>query len=281
MRHRNADGVITGRDGLRHKAVTLRAEDDRKARLRQQLRIADRQRVLPERHRRRFEAERPQKLRPRPRRLGQPRPRHLKDRPHAHADGAPVKRVARGVRQKHRVHAERRRRTEDRADICGIHHILKDGKAARSGADLLHGHGRRPAHRAEKAPRQRKAGQPLQHVQLRRIRRDLAAARKERLSLLARCKPRLHQKRERTAAGVQRSADDGRAFRDEDALLRVLAAEELIFAQTRVDIQLRRVKICDRYDSCHILSLTCIVPALPQAFPPPAFAFFRHSRPKS
>ena len=103
---------------------------------------------------------------------------------------------------------------------------------------------RRPPHGAEHPAREMKAREVCQHILLRRVDRHAGAAGEQRRALAGHVL-RLHQKRYRRASRVQRPADDQRAFRHEQGVLRVGPVEQLIFRQAGVHVQLRRVKVGD------------------------------------
>ena len=81
-----------------------------------------------------------------------------------------------------------------------------------------------------------------QDLQLRRVDRHVRAS-CQQLRTLARDVLLFHQKRDRLTPGVQRAADDQRTFRHEQAVFRVCPVHKLVFRQSGIDIQLRRMKI--------------------------------------
>ena len=95
-----------------------------------------------------------------------------------------------------------------------------------------------------------KARQLRQHLERGGVDRDVAAA-AQKVACLALDVLRLDERGDGDAPGVERAADDERALRDEERLRRVGAAEQLVFGEPRVDIQLRRGKVRDFDDIGH------------------------------
>ena len=250
MRHRNAHRVIARGDRAAGQPIPLRAKHDGETRHGAQALIVDAQRIVPQRHGRRLEAETMQHLLP-VGVCGQVRPRHLKDRPHAHAHGAAVERVAARRREQHGVHAERRRRSEDGADVRRVHHVFQHGHTCGISAQGRHIRQRRAAHGAEHTAREMKARQLREHIEPGRIDRDVLGAARQDLARLAVHMAALHQKRHRHAPRVERAADHERAFGDEEGVGRIGAVDELVFRQAGVHVQLRRGKVRNIKNLCH------------------------------
>ena len=249
MRHRDHDRIVTVRDRASRKAVALGPQHDGQLLAGAQRGRVQAQRVLPQRHGRRAEAQGAERLRPAlPRR--EVRPGQLKDRAHAHADRAAVERVAALVGEQHRVHPQRRSRAENRADVRRVHHVLEHGDSSRAAAYLFYRRQRGPPHRAEHPAREVKARQRAQHLLRRGIDRDAGAAGDERRALAGDvlC---LHEKGDRLAAAVERPLDDDGTLGDEKPLGRVAAADKLVFRETGIDVQLRGGKILDFNDRGH------------------------------
>ena len=229
-------------------AVALSAEDDGELWLSHERLILNGDGIVRQRHRRRAEAERAQPrdppLRPIARRIADVCPRHLEHRPHADADRAAAERVAAGRRRQNGIHAERRRRTEERADIRRIRDALQHGHAPCPGADRLRVRQLWAAHRAEHAARQRIAREARKHLTLRRVGRNVREPGQQRCRVSRRVPP-LHQERKRLIAVFHGGRDNLRALRDEHALLRLEPAAELRLGQAREDIQLRRGDVVD------------------------------------
>ena len=279
MRHGDAHGVIARGDRAAGQPVALRAEHDGKARQGTQARIVNAQRIVTQRHGRRAKAERVQRLLPVGIR-GQIRPRHLKDRAHAHAHGAAVERVAARRREQHGIDTERRRRAEDRADVRRVHHIFQHGHTRGIRAQLCCGGQRRAAHGAEHAAREVKARQLREHLELGRVDRDIVRAAREDIARLSFYVAALHQKRHRLTPRIERTADHERALGDEEGVCRVGAVDELVFRQAGVHVQLRRGEVRDVIDLCHscislfdkVSSLYPIFHAHATVFFPPVYA---------
>ena len=250
MRHGDAHRVIARGDRAGGQPVPLRAEHDGKARHGAQALVVDAQRIVPQRHGRRLKAEGVQRLLP-VAVLRQVRPRHLKDRAHAHAHGAAVERVAARRREQHGVHAERRRRAEYRADVRRVHHVFQHGHTRSVGAQDGDLRQCRAAHGAEHAAREMKTCQLREHVELGGIDRDVRGAARQDLARLAVHVAALHQKRHRHAPRVERAADHERALGDEEGICRVGAVDELVFRQAGVHVQLRRGKVRNIKNLCH------------------------------
>ena len=250
MCHGDAHRVIARSDRVCCQPIPLRAKHDGETRHGAQVLIVDAQRIVPQRHGRRPKAENVQRLLP-VTVLRQVRPRHLKDRPHAHAHGAAVERVAARRREQHGVHAERRRRAEDGADVRRVHHVFQHGHARSVRAQGGNIRQRRAAHGAEHAAREMKARQLREHIELGRIDRDVLGAARQDLARLAIDMAALHQKRHRHAPRVKRAADHERALGNEEGVCRVGAVDELVFRQAGVHVQLRRGKVRNIKNLCH------------------------------
>ena len=239
MRHGDAHRVIAAGNGGGGQTVALGAQDDG------QPGIPQGQRVAGQGHGRCFEAQAAQN-----RYIIDPGPRHLEHGTHAHPDGPAVQRVAAPFCQKHRVHAQRRRGAEDSAHIGGIHDVFQHSRPAGAPADLLSQGKRGPAHGAQHSPGQLEAYQPGEHIKGGCINGDVSAA-GDQVSGLGLHVPVLHQKGAGHAPGIQRPADDIGTFCDEQALLGMLPAQQLIFRQAGVNVQLRGGKVVDGDDVGH------------------------------
>ena len=88
-----------------------------------------------------------------------PRPGNQEDRTHGNANGSAVQRVAGGAGQQNGVHAQRRRRAEDGADVGCVRHAVDDCHASCVSAHFLCRENRRTTHRTEHAPREGVAGE--------------------------------------------------------------------------------------------------------------------------
>ena len=96
-----------------------------------------------------------------------------------------------------------------------------------------------------------------QHIQRRGVDGNVRVTAVQELRTLAGDVLRLHEERHRHTACVQRPSDDQRALRDEQGVGRIGAVDQLVFGGTGVDIQLRRGKIGDLYDTGHRPSFLC------------------------
>ena len=254
MRHRNADGVVAVGNRAAGQTVALGAEDDGQLFFRHKRFIIHAHGVVTQRHGGGAEAQLTQpvhsRLRPVRGGFSDVCPWNLKNRSHADTDGAAVERITAGGGKEDRVHIQRGGRTDDRADIGGIHHVLQNGDASGVSNDLAEIGKRLAAHGAQNAACKRKAGQLRQNVQRGGENGDISAALDDFLCLpfdvLA-----LHQKRDGLIARIQSALNDLWAFGNEQRVLRIGAAKQLVFRQTGIDIQLRSGKIGNFYDIRH------------------------------
>ena len=124
VRHGDRHDAIGGVEGVGAEPVALRTEDERESLGRIGGEVAERDRAVGEGEggdREVVGVQHPCRLGP----LGQPGPRHLEHRAHAHAHAAPVERVGAPRADEHRIGAERRDRAEDGTDVGMVHDVLE------------------------------------------------------------------------------------------------------------------------------------------------------------
>ena len=98
--------------------------------------------------------------------LRQPCPRHLEDRPHAHAHASPVEGVRAARAHEHRVRTEARGRAEDGAHVRVVDDVFEHDDQPCSGDDVVHGCQWRAVHRHQRAAMDGIPGETLCHVRL-------------------------------------------------------------------------------------------------------------------
>ena len=264
MLHRDADGVIAVRYGAAGQPGALGSQHNGQLRLRRQPRIVYRNRVLPQRHRRRLKAQLPQPrkagVRPPGRVLPDIRPRDLEHRPHTYPHRPPVEGVAAAGGQQHGVNAQRRRRPNDRPHIGGVHHIFQHGHPPRPGGYLSEVPGSRPPHGAQHPAGQLVAGQPGQHLPFPGVDGHPAAP-VDDLGRLPLDEFSLGEECQRLAAGVQCQPDYRGAFRNENALFRLQAVAQLRLGQPAKQVQLRLSRVGDLKNFRHFRASPFLHPA--------------------
>ena len=166
-------------------------------------------------------------------------PRYLKNRSHAHADSSSVKRVAAAVCHEHRFDIKRRRGTDYRSDIGGVHNVFEHGNSLSTGADFFRAQKRFPAHCAKKPPCKRKTCELLQHIKSRCKNRDIAAP-GDYILRFAFDMFILNKNRNRFITGIKRPFDYFRAFGNEHSLFRKFPVKELHLRKPCINVKLRR-----------------------------------------
>ena len=277
MHHRDANREVARLDRGARKPVALGPEHHRQPLDVPEPRVAQRERVVAKRERRRGEparAEKPQAIRlalaRRPR--TEAAPGHLEDRAHAHAHRTPHERVAARGREQHRVDPERRGAAKGRTHVRGVRHALEDGHAPRLrkarehvGRSPLGG----PPHRTEHAARHVVAHEPRDLLVGQHVDRDLGhlldgevprpppheAAGPRGLDLTDERRHRLNlslleKQRQRPEPRPNRHANDLLGLRDQHAGVRLEAASQLSVGQADVGVKplvVRRVHVDDAH----------------------------------
>ena len=251
MEHGDTHRVVAPGDGLRGEAVPLGAQQEGQLVRTGQRGFLDGDGAVIQGQGRRLK---PQFLQageagggPRP---VDPGPGDLEHRPHAHPDGAPVKRVAAGGGRQHGVHPQGGGAAEDGPHVAGVGDVLQHRDPPGVSAQVLHGGEGRAAHGAQHPPGEGIAGELGEDLPVGGVDGHVPAPVLELLGKGGELPP-LHKEGDRPAAGVQGAGDDLGALGDEDALLRVPAAAQLGVGELDVGPQLRCMDVCDLKNMGH------------------------------
>ena len=171
-------------------------------------------------------------------------PWHLKHC--AHAD--PHRPAAQGVTAsgggQHGVYAQCCSTAEDGSNVGGVHHALQYSDACGVFAQLGGVRQHRAGESAQHTTGQGVAGQRFQDLPRGSVYRGLTTPFQD-LPGRTGDLPLLHQKRQGTQSGVQRTGDDLGAFRNKDPLFRLQPVAQLRLGQAGVDVQLWRGQVGD------------------------------------